>query len=162
MQGSKKSPDVECSFRKHRRAGYHARKAGDEGGDPHKVSGERMKQNFQAAWCCSKILSRREGKAATPQGHALDSRPKGCYTPGADGGCTRKSVPEFIATGEYLTTSLWTAVKGGGNCQYSNGKWLNLFATNATKKSGHYNYQLHKRKTKETLYPGIKNTKKGR
>ena len=27
-------------------------------------------------------------KAATPQGHALDSRPKGCYTPRADGGCT--------------------------------------------------------------------------
>ena len=29
-------------------------------------------------------------KAATPQGHALDSRPKGCYTPRADGGCTSK------------------------------------------------------------------------
>ena len=27
-------------------------------------------------------------EAATPQGHALDSRPKGCYTPRADGGCT--------------------------------------------------------------------------
>ena len=35
-------------------------------------------------------------EAATPQGHALDSRPKGCYTPRADGGCTRKYVPEFI------------------------------------------------------------------
>ena len=78
-------------------------------------------------------------EAATPQGHALDSRPKGCYTPRADGGCTRKSVPEFIAVGRHLTTSLWAAVKGGGNCGYPNGKQVVFLATNVTKKLDHYN-----------------------
>lgn len=54
-------------------------------------------------------------KAATLQGHALDSRPKGGYTPKVVGGCARKSVPKSIAVGRYLTTSLWAAVKGGRN-----------------------------------------------
>ena len=78
-------------------------------------------------------------EAATPQGHALDSRPKGCYTPRADGGCTRKSVPEFIAVGRHLTTSLWAAVKGGAETAsiltVSN---LIFLATNVTKKLDHY------------------------
>ena len=74
-------------------------------------------------------------KAATPQGHALDSRPEGCYTPMADGGCTRKSVPEFIAVGRYLTTSLWAAVKGGGNGIHPNGKRLDFFSHKCYKKA---------------------------
>ena len=74
-------------------------------------------------------------KAATPQGHALDSRPEGCYIPMADGGCTRKSVPEFIAVGRYLTTSLWAAVKGGGNCIHPNGKRHDFFSHKCYKKA---------------------------
>lgn len=74
-------------------------------------------------------------EAATPQGHALDSRPKGCYTPRADGGCTRKSVPEFIAVGRHLTTSLWAAVKGSGNCIHPNGKQLDFFSHKCYKKA---------------------------
>lgn len=55
-------------------------------------------------------------KTATPQELALDSSPKGCYTSKVDGGRARKSVPEFLAVGRYLTTSLWRFVKGGGSC----------------------------------------------
>ena len=61
-------------------------------------------------------------KAATLQGHALDSRPKGGYTPRTIGGCARKSVPKSIAVGRHLTTSLWAAVKGGGNRIHPNDK----------------------------------------
>ncbi len=57
-------------------------------------------------------------EAATPKGHALDSSPKGCYDCGSDGGRIVKSVPEFVAVGKSLTTSIWGTVKGGGSCRY--------------------------------------------
>ena len=53
-----------------------------------------------------------------PQGPALDGSPKGCYAYGSDGGHIVKSVPEFVAVGEQLTTSLWGTVKSGGSYRY--------------------------------------------
>ena len=90
-----------------------------------------------AAWCRSKIQSRRGWKQPPCRNMPLTA-PKGRLHSRTVGGYTRKSVPESIAVGRYLTPSLWAAVKGGRNYIHPNDKWLDFFSHKCYKKLDHY------------------------